>query len=71
MGPISGEMSIAPMMTAAELVLSPMLAMKIEQTSTQTLGPPKTMSSWMVSMVPWILASRFRSSVLPRNRRTA
>ena len=39
MGPMSGEMSMAPMMTAVELTLSPSDAMKMAKTSTQRFGP--------------------------------
>lgn len=41
MGPISGEMSIAPMMTAVELTFSPSEAMKMAKISTQRLAPLK------------------------------
>ena len=41
MGPISGEMSIAPMMTAVELTFSPSEAMKMAKISTQRLTPLK------------------------------
>ena len=40
-GPISGEMSIAPIMTAVELTLSPNDAMKMAKINTQELTPRK------------------------------
>ncbi len=41
MGPMSGEMSMAPMMTAVELTFSPSEAMKMAKMSTQRLAPLK------------------------------
>ena len=43
MGPIRGEMSIAPMMTAVELTLSPSEAMRMAKMSTHRLPPRKVM----------------------------
>ena len=40
-GPIRGEISMAPMMTAVELTLSPSDAMKMAKISTQRLAPLK------------------------------
>ena len=40
-GPITGEMSIAPMMTGMELRLRPTDAMTIAQARMKTLGPRK------------------------------
>ena len=39
MGPMMGEMSIAPMMTAAELTLSPSEAIIVAKISTQRFTP--------------------------------
>ena len=41
MGPMRGEMSMAPMMTAGELTLSPSEAMKMAKMSTHRLAPLK------------------------------
>ena len=41
MGPITGEMSIAPIITAVELTLRPTDAMIMEKARIQTLGPRK------------------------------
>ena len=40
-GPISGDMSMAPMMTGIELMLSPMDAMIIENARIHAFGPLK------------------------------
>ena len=42
-GPIRGEISIAPMMTAVEFTFRPTDAMIIENARIQTLGPRKAM----------------------------
>ena len=42
MGPIRGEISIAPIITAVEFTLSPIEAINIEQIKIQILGPLKT-----------------------------
>ena len=42
MGPISGEISMAPMMTAVELTFSPTEAMMMAQAKIQTVGPLKS-----------------------------
>lgn len=52
MGPMSGEMSMAPMMTAVELTLSPNEAMKMAKMSTQRLAP------WKVTpLLIWLTVS--------------
>ena len=43
MGPISGDMSIAPMITAVELTFSPSEAMKIAVIRIHRLAPRKEM----------------------------
>ena len=53
-GPISGEMSIAPMMTAVEFTFRPTEAMTIENARIQTLGPRNQMAlliRWAASSV--------------------
>ena len=42
-GPINGEMSIAPMMTAVEFTFSPAEAMTMENARIQTFGPRNQM----------------------------
>ena len=42
-GPMRGDMSIAPMMTAVELTFSPSEAVKMAKMSTQRLAPLKLM----------------------------
>ena len=49
-GPIRGEMSIAPMMTGMELRLSPTDAMIIAQARMKTLAPRKCMFFLMLSL---------------------
>ena len=49
MGPISGEMSMAPMMTAVELTFKPSEAMKMAKMSTHKLAPRK--------LTPWLICS--------------
>ena len=43
MGPMRGDMSIAPMMTAVELTFSPSEAVKMAKMSTQRFAPLKLM----------------------------
>ena len=50
-GPINGEISMAPMTTAVESTFRPMLAITIENTKIQTLNPRNSMSFLMPSMV--------------------
>ena len=49
-GPISGEMSIAPIMTAVELTLSPKEAMKIARISIHKFAPWKSTPSVICSI---------------------
>ena len=42
-GPMTGEMSIAPMMTGMELTFRPMAAMMMAQARIMTFGPRKEM----------------------------
>ena len=42
-GPINGDINIAPMMTAVELTFSPIDAMKIAHTNIQKFAPEKEM----------------------------
>ena len=51
MGPINGEISIAPMITAVELTLRPMEAIKMLKTKIQRLNPRNSVSRSMPSMV--------------------
>ena len=46
-GPISGEISMAPMITAVELMLSPRDAISMAKTKTQRLGPMNEMPSFI------------------------
>ena len=48
---MSGEMSIAPMMTAVEFIFSPSDAMKIAQIRIHIFGPLKSTSAAIDSMV--------------------
>ena len=50
-GPIRGDINIAPIMTAGELFIKPIDATTIEQIKIQTLIPENTMSFFMSSMV--------------------
>ena len=50
-GPIKGEINMAPMITAVELTLSPNEAIKMAKTSTQRLAPRKGTPASMRSMV--------------------
>jgi len=59
-GPIRGEMSIAPMITAVEFTLSPILAMKIAKMSVQRLEPTSSAPFWMDSIVPGLSKSSRR-----------
>ena len=60
MGPMSGEMSMAPMMTAVELTLRPSEAMKMANTSTQRLAPWKAtpLSIWAIVSSSFSLSGR-------------
>ncbi|MNH45934.1 hypothetical protein D3C79_1085330 [compost metagenome] len=49
MGPISGEISMAPMITAVEFVLSPTEAIRMAKNSTQRLVPPNCTPDRIVS----------------------
>ena len=51
MGPMSGEINMAPMTTAVESTFNPMLAMTMENTKIQRLKPRNSMSFLMPSMV--------------------
>ena len=51
MGPIKGEMSMAPMMTAVELTLSPKEAIKMAKINTHKLVPRKVTPLLIWSMV--------------------
>ena len=53
MGPIRGDMSMAPMITAVELTLSPTDAMMMANIRIQRLVPLKTIS---FSMVLWMVS---------------
>ena len=75
-GPISGEMSIAPMITGMELRLRPTEAMTIAQARMNTLGPRKSMlprmlaeaactSTW--SRIFTRLAKNFVNLLIPAN----
>ena len=48
-GPMRGEMSIAPMITAVELRFKPRQAMKIAKMSTQRFAPRKVTPSLICS----------------------
>ena len=50
-GPMSGEINIAPMITAVLLTFSPMDAMKMARMRIHTLNPLKSTSRMMPSMV--------------------
>ena len=56
-GPISGEISMAPIMTAVEFTFRPMEAMKIANISTQRFAP-------LISTSPLIRSSMTESSAL-------
>ena len=51
MGPIRGEINMAPITTAVESTFKPMLAMTIEKTRIHTLKPRNSMSFLIPSMV--------------------
>ena len=51
MGPIKGEINMAPMMTAVELTLRPMDAMTMLKTRIHTLKPRNSVSRSMPAMV--------------------
>ena len=51
MGPMSGEISMAPTLTAVESTFNPMLAITMEKTRIQRLNPRNSMSFLMPSMV--------------------
>ena len=51
MGPMSGEINMAPMTTAVESTFKPMLAITMEKTRIQRLNPRNSMSFLMPSMV--------------------
>ena len=51
MGPMSGEINMAPMTTAVESTFRPMLAMTMENTRIHKLNPRNSMSFLMPSMV--------------------
>ena len=50
-GPISGDISMAPIMTAVELTFSPTDAIMIAKASTHTLVPRNSTSALMLSIV--------------------
>ena len=50
-GPISGEINIAPITTAVEFALRPTDAMKIEQIKIQEVCPLKGISAIIASLV--------------------
>ena len=53
-GPMSGEISIAPMMTAVEFMFRPREAIKIAKTRTQRLGPLKMMPSLILLVTSFL-----------------
>ena len=55
-GPIRGEISIAPMITAVELTFNPMDATNMAKMSVQTLTPLKTIPFLISSIVLWLLS---------------
>ncbi len=61
-GPISGEISMAPMTTAVEFALSPIEATKIEQIKIQAVAPLNGMSRTIASMVLSRSVSLLKSS---------
>ena len=50
-GPIKGEINIAPITTAVELAFNPMDAMKIEQIKIQEVCPLKAISARILAFV--------------------
>jgi hypothetical protein len=70
MGPISGEMSMAPIITAVELTLSPTEQMITAKNKIQTLAPLNSTSFFMEAMVDSIfvssckLVSVFKSDII-------
>jgi hypothetical protein len=60
MGPIKGEISMAPITTAVELTLSPMEAMKIEKMRIQRVNPLNSISF----LIPSMVASGFARSMI-------
>ena len=64
MGAITGEMSMAPMMTGIELTLSPTEAIMMAQARINTLAPRKCIPLRMDTLAP----SRSRSSDMLTNR---
>lgn len=56
-GDISGDINIAPMITAGELVSRPMLAIKTEQINIQSWEPPNAIPLLIPLMVPSISVS--------------
>ena len=52
MGPITGDMSMAPMITGIELTFKPTEAMMMAHARMKTLGPLNAMLFLMVTLAP-------------------
>ena len=70
MGPIKGEISIAPITTAVELAFNPMDAIKMEHTKIQEVCPLKGISAIMDSLVAAASVLERISNKSERNLRT-
>ncbi len=60
-GPINGEINMAPITTAVELAFKPMEATKMEQTNIQAVAPLKEMSFLIASIVSSLSVSSLKS----------
>ena len=58
-GPINGDTSIAPIITAVELTFSPTEAMTMEKARIQTFGPLNQMLLLIFSTAPRVSTSSF------------
>ena len=61
-GPIKGEISIAPMTTAVEFAFKPTEATKMEQIKIQAVAPLKDISAFIASIVASRSVSDLKSS---------
>jgi hypothetical protein len=65
-GPMSGEINIAPIITAVELVFNPREAIKIAPTNTQRFTPVRTAPFFIFSVVMAIFSASLGSLTLCR-----
>ena len=64
-GPIKGEINMAPMITAVEFTLSPREAIKMAKINTQRLLPLKLIPLRILSMVSASFSLSFEESRMP------